>query len=220
MAAGRNRIPSLTAHPHEPDGRRKGDARASKCTAAIVEPRDVFKHHGIPCTKPERTVLDCAAGCGIEQLEEFLMALDSKRPRLDRRRLEQLVAENAGRRGIRNLRELTTDDPKDTDSENERRMLRICRRFGVPEFETQYPIKAGGNDYRADFCWPELQADRRVRLLALARRQAQDRGRPGAGSAADDRRLDRRSLHAEPDQAGAREVGRRLMSLVSALSRT
>ncbi len=69
------------------------------------------------------------------------MALDSKKPRLDRRRLEQLVADNSGRRGIRNLRELITDDPKDTDAENERRMLRICRRYGVPDPETQYEIR-------------------------------------------------------------------------------
>ena len=61
------------------------------------------------------------------------------------------------KRGIRNLRLLITDDPKETDSVNERRMLRICRRYGIPEPETQYPVGAGGNDYRADFCWPELR---------------------------------------------------------------
>lgn len=122
-----------------------------------VEPRDVFKWGGIPCTRPERTVLDCAASTTIEELEELLMALDSKRPRLRRRRLEQLIRENPGYRGIRNLRELTTDDPKDTDAESERRMLRICRRYGIPEPETQYEVAAGGKNYRADFCWPALK---------------------------------------------------------------
>ena len=122
-----------------------------------VEARDVFKWNGIPCTRPERTILDCAAHCEIEELEMLLMAADSGKPRLKRPRLEQLVAANAGRRGIRNLRELITDDPKETDSINERRMLKICRRFGVPEPETQYPITAGGNDYRADFAWPSLR---------------------------------------------------------------
>ena len=122
-----------------------------------VEARDVFKWQGIPCTRPERTVLDCAAGASIEQLEELLMALDSKRPRLDRARLETLVAAHAGARGIRNLRFLITDDPKETDSLNERRMLRICRRFGVPDPETQHEIRTAGRTFRADFCWPELR---------------------------------------------------------------
>ncbi len=76
---------------------------------------------------------------------------------MDRRRLEQLVADNAGRRGIRNLRELITDDPKDTDAENERRMLRICRRYGVPDPETQHEIRTPEGKFRADFCWPELR---------------------------------------------------------------
>jgi len=123
----------------------------------VVAARDVFKRHGIACTKPERTVLDCAASASIEALEELLMAADSGRPGLDRRRLEQLVAENAGRRGIVNLRELISDDPKDTEVENERRMLRICRRFAIPEPETQYEIRTAGRTFRADFCWPELR---------------------------------------------------------------
>ena len=123
----------------------------------IIEPRDVFKHHGIACTRPERTVLDCAAGASIELLEELLMALDSGRPRLNRSRLETLVSQSSGRRGIRNLRELITDDPKETDSLNERRMLRICRRLGIPGPETQYEIRTADRTFRADFCWPELR---------------------------------------------------------------
>ena len=122
-----------------------------------VEARDVFRWHGIPCTRPERTVLDCAASASIEELEELLMALDSRKPRIDRHRLDQLVAQSTGRRGIRNLRFLVTDDPKETDSLNERRMLRICRRYGVPDPETQYEIRAEGSTYRADFCWPSLR---------------------------------------------------------------
>ena len=36
---------------------------------------------------------------------------------------EALVAQSSGRRGIRNLRELISDDPRDTEAENERRRL-------------------------------------------------------------------------------------------------
>ena len=139
---------------------RTGAGRKSKGIEVhrrIVEPRDVFKRHAIPCTRPERTVLDCAAGASIQLLEELLMALDSKEPRMSRSRLDQLVAQSSGRRGIRNLRELITDDPKDTDSMNERRMLRICRRLGIPDPETQHEIKTADRTFRADFCWPDLR---------------------------------------------------------------
>jgi very-short-patch-repair endonuclease len=36
-------------------------------------------------------------------------------------------------------------------------MLRICRRLGIPDPETQYEIRAEGRSFRADFCWPELR---------------------------------------------------------------
>ena len=88
----------------------------------LIDPADVRERFGIPCTTPARTILDCAAAVGIERLEELLMAADSGRPGLDRYRLEQLVAEHAGRRGIRNLRELISDDPLETEVENGRRM--------------------------------------------------------------------------------------------------
>ena len=122
-----------------------------------IEPRDVIQRFGIPCTSPARTILDCAASASIEELEMLLMAADSGSPGLERGRLERLVNQNAGRRGIRNLRELITDDPKETDSLNERRMLRICRRLGIPEPETQYEIWTEGRKFRADFCWPDLR---------------------------------------------------------------
>ena len=102
-------------------------------------------------------MLDCAATLGIEELEELLMAADSGRPGLDRRRLEQLVADHRGARGIRNLRNLIADDPRETRAENERRMLRICRRFEIPEPLTNHEVRAGGRTFLADFCWPELR---------------------------------------------------------------
>ena len=120
-----------------------------------IDPLDITKRFAIPCTTPARTILDCATSVGIEELEELLMAADSGRPGLDRARLEQLVAERTGHRGIRNLRELITDDPKETQAENERRMLRICRRFGIPEPATQYEIHTAGRTFYADFCWPD-----------------------------------------------------------------
>lgn len=122
-----------------------------------VEPRDTLIRSGIPCTSPARMILDCSAALDLEHLEDLLMAADSGSPRLDRRRLEQLIEASRGRRGIRNLRWLTTADPKQTRSINERRMLTICRRFGLIEPETNYRIDVGARTFYADFCWPELR---------------------------------------------------------------
>lgn len=146
--------PSL---PHITNATGRGRALAGFVVhERIVDARDVITRFAIPCTSPARTIVDCAASVPIEELEELLMAADSGRPGLDRRRLEALVAGSSGARGIRNLRELITNDPKETQAENERRMLRICRRVGLPEPETQYEVRAGERVFRADFCWPAL----------------------------------------------------------------
>ena len=118
--------------------------------------RDVLKLDGIWCTSPARTIIDCAASVSQELLEDLLMAADAKRS-LDRARLEKLVEERRGQPGMRKLRELITGDPAVTRSENERRMLRICRRFRVPEPLVNHPIRVGQRLFYADFCWPELE---------------------------------------------------------------
>lgn len=122
-----------------------------------VDSRDRLNRFGIACTSPARTILDCAASLDLEPLEDLLMAADSGWPPLDRRHLEQLIEAGRGRRGIRNLRWLTTADPKETRSINERRMLSICRRFGVVEPETNHRVDVGDRTFYADFCWPDLR---------------------------------------------------------------
>jgi hypothetical protein len=92
----------------------------------------------------------------IGELEELLLAADSL-GKLSRRRLEELLGERRGQPGAARLRELITDDPAETRSKNERRMLRICRRFGIPRPLANHPVEAGGRRYVADFCWPDLR---------------------------------------------------------------
>lgn len=83
------------------------------------------------------------------------MAADSKRV-LNRRRLDELIAEHRGRRGVRTLTALISDDPVDVRNRNELRMLRICRRAGVEKPRTNYPIQVGDRTFYADFCWTSL----------------------------------------------------------------
>lgn len=122
----------------------------------LIDARDRTNCQGIPCTSAPRMILDCAASATILELEDLLMAADSGRPGLHGGRLKQLVAENAGQRGIRNLRALITDDPRETQSVNERRGLSICREYGVPLPDCQVRIDIAGRTFYADFLCPDL----------------------------------------------------------------
>jgi hypothetical protein len=90
-----------------------------------------------------------------DALEDALIAADSLRI-LNRPRLEELIGERAGRPGISRLAALISDDPVETQHQNERRMFSICREFGIPRPLTQYRIEAGGRTFYADFCWPDV----------------------------------------------------------------
>ena len=116
---------------------------------------DTMILNGIPCTTATRTVVDCAAAADEMLLEDLLMAADSKRI-LDRRRLDELVAERRGQPGVRKLGRLITDVPVETRSINERRMFSICRRFGVALPLVDHPIRVGGRLFYGDFCWPDM----------------------------------------------------------------
>lgn len=121
-----------------------------------IDPRDRTIVAGIPCTTAPRMVLDCARSVTIRELEDLLMAADSGRPGLDRQRLEQLVDDLRGHRGIRNLRVLIRDDPQKTRSANERRLRSICREFGVPLPLCNERIDIAGRTFYADFLRPDL----------------------------------------------------------------
>jgi very-short-patch-repair endonuclease len=114
----------------------------------LVDPQDARVRHGIPCTSPARTLVDCATALPIDRLEDLLMAADASRM-LNRGRLEALAQ---GR-----LLSLIEDDPKETASKNERRFLSLCREAGVPEPLVNHRVDIGPRTFYADFCWPELR---------------------------------------------------------------
>ena len=121
-----------------------------------VDPRDRAVRHGIPCTTPGRTIIDCAHRAGAEGTEDLIFAADSRRL-LDRARFEQLADEHRGRPGIGNVLAVITDDPAELRSRNEIRMFRICRRFSLPRPLCNHRIDAAGSTFYADFCWPEIK---------------------------------------------------------------
>jgi hypothetical protein len=120
--------------------------------ARDLAPEDVASHCGIPVTSPARTLLDLAAVVAPRHLEPaFEEGLRSGILTADA--LRRQVERNAGRRGVRILRELMGLDPAsvaDTKSRLEARFLRFCSEEGLPA--PQVNAWAGG--YEVDMSWP------------------------------------------------------------------
>jgi very-short-patch-repair endonuclease len=114
--------------------------------------RDVTRRDGIPVTSPARTLIDLATLLGREPLEAAVNEAD-KLGLIDPERLRVVVNDHAGVDGVALLREvLDRRTFQLTDSELERRFLRIVRRAGLPPPTTRRRVNA----FRVDFHWPDL----------------------------------------------------------------
>jgi very-short-patch-repair endonuclease/predicted transcriptional regulator of viral defense system len=112
---------------------------------------DVVTRHGIPVTSPVRTLLDLALALDRYGLEAAINEAD-KQDLIDPESLRVELADRAGQPGVRVLRRvLDRHTFRLTDTELERRFLRIVRRAGLPLPETQ--VWLGG---RVDFVWQDL----------------------------------------------------------------
>jgi very-short-patch-repair endonuclease len=116
--------------------------------------RDRLIRHGIPCTSPTRTIFDLAASMPESELEPILVQADSLRI-LNGRRLDELVAENPGHRGVPKLRSLLTPDPIRVRSEVELDFNRLCCRAGIDVPQVNQRITVEGRSIEVDFCWPK-----------------------------------------------------------------
>jgi very-short-patch-repair endonuclease len=107
---------------------------------------------GIAVTAPGRTLIDLATLLQPDQLEAAVNAAD-KLGRIDPERLRREVERHRGMDGVKTLRRLLDRRTfRLTDSELERRFLRLVRRAGLPRPLTQQLV-AG---FRVDFFWPDL----------------------------------------------------------------
>ncbi len=182
-------------------------------------PRDLGEVDRIPVTSPVRTLIDLATVASEQRLEAAVSAADQ----LDLTDPELLRAELAGRAGepgvpaLRRLLDARTF--RLTDSELERRFLRIVRSARLPLPQTGVRL----NGFTVDFFWSDLglivETDG-LRYHRTAEQQGRDRRR--------DQTLTARGLtvlrftHAqvarEPAEvvAALSEVGRRLGRLFAA----
>jgi very-short-patch-repair endonuclease len=113
---------------------------------------DVTHRHGIPVTSLVRTLVDLAQRLTAGELEAAVNEAD-KLDLVDPERLRAALPNRGGQRGVAALRELLDRQTLTlTDSELERRFLRIVRCAGLPLPGTQRRV----NSVRVDFFWPEL----------------------------------------------------------------
>jgi very-short-patch-repair endonuclease len=114
--------------------------------------RDVTRRDGIPVTSPALTLIDLATILRPEQLEAAINEAD-KLSLIDPEHLRVAVDDHAGLDGIATLRKLLDRRTFTlTDSDLERRFLRLVRTAGLPPPRTRQRV----NGFQVDFFWPEL----------------------------------------------------------------
>lgn len=134
--------------PPGPTRRRRG-IRVHRVKLARV---DVTLHRGIPVTAPVRTLIDLSTQLSPPQIERAVNEAD-RLGLVDPEALRAALDERAGQHGVRALREILDRATFTlTDSELERRFLRVIRRAGLAEPRTQQRV----NGFRVDFFWPDL----------------------------------------------------------------
>lgn len=117
-----------------------------------LRPSDVDSHDGIPVTTPARTLIDLATMVDRRRLEAAVNAAD-KLDLVDPETLRDELEARPGQPGVPALRDLLDIHTfRLTDSELERRFLRLVRRARLSLPETGVFL----NGCRVDFFWPDL----------------------------------------------------------------
>ena len=113
---------------------------------------DRTRRDNIPVTMPIRTLIDLGTQLSSYELEAAINEAD-KHDLIDLPSLPAALDQRKGQRGVRPLREiLDRGELVLTDSELERRFLRIVRGAGLGPPLTQQRV----NGFRVDFYWPGL----------------------------------------------------------------
>jgi very-short-patch-repair endonuclease len=144
---------------------------------------DRSQRMGIPVTSPIRTLIDLGTVLPSDQLETAINEVD-RLGLTDPETLRAATAARPGLRGVAPLRAvLDRRTFRLTDSELERRFLRLVDRAGLPRPLTQQHV----NGFRVDFYWPELglvvETDG-LRYHRTPAQQSKDRARDQSHAAA------------------------------------
>lgn len=118
----------------------------------MLRARDLTRQHGIPVTSPACTLVDLASRLPRNQLEAAINEAD-KLGLIDPETLRSALDGFSRRPGVARLREALDHRTFTlTDSELERRFLRLLRKAVLPPPETGRRV----NGFKVDFYWPGL----------------------------------------------------------------
>jgi hypothetical protein len=122
--------------------------------STTLEPADVTKVDGIPCTSVARTLLDLADVLdrrGLERAIDQAEVLEL----FDLRAVEEVLSRAAGRRGAGVLGRVLAEyvGPALTDRELEERFYELCRAAGVAKPEVNSWILLDSGPVKPDFLW-------------------------------------------------------------------
>jgi very-short-patch-repair endonuclease len=119
--------------------------------ASALDRSDVRLRHGLPVTGAARTLIDLAACCAADELEQAVAEARAQR-RVTDRALQQAMDRAGGRKGVAALRALLDgeSEPALTRSWFERRFLGLIRSAQLPPPLTNVRLLG----FEADFYWP------------------------------------------------------------------
>jgi very-short-patch-repair endonuclease len=148
---GRNRPPLIHVSVSETRVPRVAGIRVHR--RRDLDESDRAERDGLPVTAPARTLIDLGNLLHPGGLEAAVNRAD-KLELIDPEALRKEVSDHGGMDGVKSLRRVLDRRTFTlTDSELERRFLRLVRRAGLPEPKTQQRVIG----FRVDFYWPDLR---------------------------------------------------------------
>lgn len=121
-----------------------------------TRPRDITEIDGLPVTNKVQTALDCMAWLPFGEAARFadratqqgwVIPLD----------VERRLADQPGRWGNRQLRRLLTQMSDGAAAESERRLHRMLRSAGIPDWTPNLSMILGGRRYELDVAFPDVR---------------------------------------------------------------
>jgi hypothetical protein len=128
-------------------------------SANTLRPADRTDWAGIPCTTAARLIVDMAGVLRPASLEFLIHRIQTSRL-FDRAAVIAAIAHAPGRPGtasVRRILGLSSAEEDEIRSEDERRLVRLCRAAGIPAPQCNRWIAvegAGPGGFEVDACWP------------------------------------------------------------------
>lgn len=150
--------PPLPAHVSVTGSRGRSRQGIVAHRRAPIDPRDLRRFKGVPCTSADLTLVDLAPCHSTQELEMIMVAAASL-GLLKRGRLAELVSERRGRPGIHRLERLLALEPALIRSELELLFFPVWQAAGVERPRVNFPIVVPARDrpLTVDFAWPEIR---------------------------------------------------------------